>query len=90
MEPLKDLKHCTQIMKTPRIREPTARLAEQARSDGWSQEDYLAAALPREVTARESSATQNRIASRILTLTANVKPAAHHRHRENNIRTSYT
>lgn len=39
----------------------TPRLAEQARSDGWSHEDYLAAVLSREVTARESSRTQNRI-----------------------------
>lgn len=38
-----------------------ARLADQARSDGWSHEDYLAAVLSREVTARESSGTQNRI-----------------------------
>ncbi|SCY75889.1 hypothetical protein SAMN02799641_02863 [Rhodococcus erythropolis] len=43
------------------MRESAARLADQARSDGWSHEDYLAAVLSREVTARESSGTQNRI-----------------------------
>ncbi|MCJ0907212.1 ATP-binding protein [Rhodococcus sp. ARC_M6] len=46
-----------------RIRESAARLAEQARSDGWSHEDYLAAVLSREVTARESSGSQTRIRS---------------------------
>ena len=61
MDPLKDIEHYAQVMKAPRIRESAARLAEQARSDGWSHEDYLAAVLSREVTARESSGTQNRI-----------------------------
>lgn len=49
--------------KAPRIRESAARLAEQVRSDGWSQEDYLAAVLSREVTAREMSNTPTRIQS---------------------------
>jgi hypothetical protein len=55
VDPLKDIEHYVQVMKAPRIRESAARLAEQARSDGWSHEDYLAAVLSREVTARESS-----------------------------------
>jgi len=61
VDSLKDIEHYTQVMKAPRIRESAARLTEQARSDGWSHEDYLAAVLSREVTARESSCTQNRI-----------------------------
>ena len=61
--PLKDIEHYAQALKAPRIRESAARLAEQARSDGWSHEDYLAAVLSREVTARESSGTQTRIRS---------------------------
>ena len=61
VDPLKDIEHYAQVMKALRIRESAARLAEQARSDGWSHEDYLAAVLSREVTARESSGTQNRI-----------------------------
>lgn len=63
VDPLKDIEHYAQVMKAPRIRESAARLAEQARSDGWSHEDYLAAVLSREVTARESSGTQIRIQS---------------------------
>lgn len=62
-DPLKDIEHYAQALKAPRIRESAARLAEQARSDGWSHEDYLAAVLSREVTARESSGTQTRIRS---------------------------
>lgn len=48
MDPLKDIEHYAQVMKAPRIRESAARLAEQARSDGWSHEDYL----PRRAVAR--------------------------------------
>jgi hypothetical protein len=59
-DPLKDIELYVQALKAPRIRESAARLAEQARSDGWSDEDYLAAVLSREVTARESSGTQTR------------------------------
>ncbi|MFE5790858.1 ATP-binding protein [Rhodococcus erythropolis] len=60
---LKDIEHYTQALKAPRIRESAARLAEQARSDAWSHEDYLAAVLSREVTARQSSGSQTRIRS---------------------------
>ena len=51
---LKDIEHHAQVIKAPGIRQSAARLAEQARSDGWSHEDYLATVLAREVTARES------------------------------------
>lgn len=41
------------------------RLAEQARSDGWGQEDCFVAVLLREVAARGSSGTQSRIRSAV-------------------------
>lgn len=47
-------------MKAPRIREAAARLAEQARENGWTHEEYLAAFLSREVAARESSGAEAR------------------------------
>lgn len=48
-------------LKAPRIRETAARLADQARDAGWSHEEYLAAVLDREVSARNSSGAQLRI-----------------------------
>ena len=48
-------------MKAPRITEAAARLAEQARDAGWTHEDYLAAVLEREVSARNASGAQLRI-----------------------------
>jgi DNA replication protein DnaC len=48
-------------LKAPRITEAAARLAEQARDAGWTHEDYLAAVLEREVSARNASGAQLRI-----------------------------
>ena len=45
----------------PRITEAAARLADQARDAGWTHEDYLAAVLEREVSARNASGAQLRI-----------------------------
>src|SRR6478735_3236697 len=41
-------------ISTPTLRESAARLAERARAENWSHEEYLAACLQREVSARES------------------------------------
>ena len=48
-------------LKAPRIREAAARLGDQARDAGWSHEEYLAAVLDREVSARDASGAQLRI-----------------------------
>ena len=48
-------------MKAPRITEAADRLADQARDAGWTHEDYLAAVLEREVSARNASGAQLRI-----------------------------
>ncbi|HEX3899467.1 MAG TPA: IS21-like element helper ATPase IstB, partial [Mycobacteriales bacterium] len=53
--------YLSRALKAPRIREAAARLAEQARADGWSHEDYLAAVLDREVAARDTSGAELRI-----------------------------
>ena len=41
----------TRALKAPTLRECIARLAERARAESWSHEEYLVACLQREVTA---------------------------------------
>ena len=48
-------------MKAPRSTEAAARLADHARADGRTNEEYLAAILGREVAARNASGAQLRI-----------------------------
>ncbi|MGU3432622.1 IS21-like element helper ATPase IstB [Actinomycetes bacterium M1A6_2h] len=62
-DPIKLIEHYAQALKAPRIRQSAARLAEQAREGGWSHEDYLAAVLSREVSAREASGARTRTKS---------------------------
>ena len=62
-DPMKTILHYAQALKAPRIRESAARLAEQARDAGWTHEEYLAAVLSREVSAREASGAATRIRS---------------------------
>jgi DNA replication protein DnaC len=58
---LKLLRYLAAALKAPRITEAAARLADQARDAGWTHEDYLAAVLEREVSARSASGAQLRI-----------------------------
>ena len=44
----------TRALKAPALREAVPRLADRARAEGWSHEEYLLACLQREVAARES------------------------------------
>jgi DNA replication protein DnaC len=57
----KQLRYLAAALKAPRITETAQRLAEQARDAGWTHEDYLAAVLEREVSARNASGAQLRI-----------------------------
>ena len=57
----KQIAYLATALKTPRIREVAVRLADQAREAGWSHEDYLAAVLDREVSARNASGAELRI-----------------------------
>jgi DNA replication protein DnaC len=58
---LKQLRYLAAALKAPRITEAAQRLADQARDAGWTHEDYLAAVLEREVSARSASGAQLRI-----------------------------
>jgi DNA replication protein DnaC len=57
----KQLHYLASAMKAPRILEAAGRLADTARDAGWSYEDYLAAVLEREVSARNASGADQRI-----------------------------
>ena len=60
-ESVKQLHYLAASLKAPRITEAASRLADQARDAGWSFEDYLAAVLEREVSARNASGAHLRI-----------------------------
>src|ERR1043165_6017940 len=60
-EAAKQLHYLAVSLKAPRILESASRLADQARDAGWTFEDYLAAVLEREVSARNASGAQLRI-----------------------------
>ena len=56
-----ELAYLTRALKAPTLREAVERLAERARADGWTHEEFLAACLHREVSARESHGGEGRI-----------------------------
>ena len=58
---VKHISYLAAALKAPRINEAATRLAEQARDANWTHEDYLAAVLEREVSARNASGAQLRI-----------------------------
>lgn len=58
---VKQITYLAGALKAPRITEAAARMADQARDAGWSFEDYLAAVLEREVSARNASGAELRI-----------------------------
>ncbi len=53
----------TRALKAPTLRESVGRLAERARADGWTHEEFLVACLQREVSAREAHGGEGRIRS---------------------------
>lgn len=57
----KQLRYLAGALKAPRILDVADRLADQARDQGWSFVDYLAAVLEREVAARNASGAEIRI-----------------------------
>jgi DNA replication protein DnaC len=56
-----ELAYLTRALKAPSLRDAIGRLAERAREQSWSYEEYLAACLQREVAARESHGGEGRI-----------------------------
>jgi DNA replication protein DnaC len=56
-----ELAFLTRALKAPTLRISVARLAERARAEGWTHEEFLAACLQREVAAREAHGGEGRI-----------------------------
>src|SRR5438067_1526388 len=51
----------TRALKAPTLRESVPRLAQRARAENWSHEEFLVACLQRQVAARESHGGEGRI-----------------------------
>ncbi len=60
-ETTKQVEYLSRALKAPRLRDFAARLGDQARDAGWTHEEYLAAVLSRQVSAREGSGAELRI-----------------------------
>lgn len=60
-KPAAQLAYLARAMRVPVIVEVYERLAERARQEGWAYEEYLAAVLERQVSARAANGTQLRI-----------------------------
>jgi DNA replication protein DnaC len=56
-----EIAYLTRALKAPTLRESASRLAERARAESWSHEEYLAACLRREVAARDAHGGEDRI-----------------------------
>ena len=56
-----EVAYLTRALKAPTLRESVDRLAERARAESWSHEEFLVACLQREVSARESHGAEGRI-----------------------------
>ena len=56
-----ELGYLTRALKAPTLRDAVPRLAERARQESWTHEEFLAACLQREVSARESHGGEGRI-----------------------------
>ena len=56
-----EVAYLTRALKAPTLRESAGRLAERARAENWTHEEFLIACLQREVSARESHGGEGRI-----------------------------
>ena len=56
-----EIAYLTRALKAPTLRESAGRLAERARAESWTHEEYLAACLQREVAARDAHGGEGRI-----------------------------
>ncbi len=56
-----EVAYLTRALKAPTLRESVPRLAERARAESWSHEEFLVACLQREVSAREAHGGEGRI-----------------------------
>ena len=60
-KPAADLAYLCRALKAPSLAKAIDRLAERARAENWTHEDFLAACLEREVAARQSNGGELRI-----------------------------
>jgi DNA replication protein DnaC len=60
-KPAADLVYLCRALKAPSLAQSIERLAERARSEGWSHEEFLAACLEREVAARQANGGEIRV-----------------------------
>src|SRR4051812_14108349 len=60
-KPKSDLAYLCRALKAPSLGAAIERLAERARTDGWTHEEFLAACLEREVAARQDHGGEGRI-----------------------------
>jgi DNA replication protein DnaC len=60
-KPAADLAYLCRALKSPSLLASVERLAERARADNWTHEEFLAACLDREVAARQSNGGEIRI-----------------------------
>jgi DNA replication protein DnaC len=58
-----EITYLTRALKAPTMRDAVPRLAERARQESWTHEEFLAACLQREVAARETHGGEGRIRS---------------------------
>ena len=56
-----EVAYLTRALKAPTLRESVDRLAERARAESWTHEEFLVACLQREVSARESHGGEGRV-----------------------------
>jgi DNA replication protein DnaC len=56
-----ELAFLTRALKAPALRESAGRLADRARAESWTHEEFLVACLQREVSARDSHGGEGRI-----------------------------
>ena len=60
-KPASDLAYLCRALKAPSLAQAYERLAERARAESWTHEEFLAACLEREVAARQSNGGEIRI-----------------------------
>jgi DNA replication protein DnaC len=60
-KPKSDIVYLCRALKAPSLAASVDRLAERARSENWSHEEFLAACLEREVASRQDHGGENRI-----------------------------
>ncbi len=63
-----ELEYLTRALKAPTLRDSITRMAERAREASWTHEEFLAACLQREVSAREAHGREGRIRAAKLAL----------------------